>query len=234
LVALAGLLTGLIAFGVGEAIYKLIPAKRVMINTMGRMLPATTPATESVADTQNAALAFGVLGACLGGCLGIAGGLARRSASAMVAAGLLGSILGSALAAGLSFVLLPYFMSVRPGHPEYDLILSMMMHGLIWGLPGAAAGLALAVGLGERRLLGPALTGGFLGALLGTIAFDLIGAGLFPLAHTGDPISTIWPTRLMARLCVTVATAAIIILLLPGPRPTQAAGQPVVAPPPPH
>jgi hypothetical protein len=166
-------------------------------------------------------LTFGVLGVCLGGFLGIGRGPARRSASALVVAGLVGSILGLALAAGASFAVLPFFLKTQPVHPEYELILSMIMHGSIWGLTGAAAGLAFAVGLGEGRLLGRAL-----GAVLGTITFELIGAGLFPLASTSQPISTTWPTRLMARLMVTVATASVVILFLPGSRPAKAPRQP--------
>ena len=89
------------------------------------------------------------------------------------------------------------------------------MHGLIWGLLGASAGLAFAVGLGEPRLCGKVLTAGFVGAVLGTVAFELIGGVAFPMAETGEPISETWATRLMARLLVTVGTALIVILLLP-------------------
>ena len=107
----------------------------------------------------------------------------------------------------------------------------MIMHTSIWGLTGAAAGLAFAVGLGERRLLGRALAAGFVGAVFGAIAFELIGAGLFPFASIGQPISTTWQTRLIARLMVTVATAAVIILLLPGSSPDKAPRRAVIAPP---
>jgi len=218
-VALAGLLAVLVAFGVGETIYELIPTQKVGVDTMGQIVIAPTARTASVAEARNAALTFGVFGACLGGFLGIAGGLARRSASAMVVAGLLGSILGLALGAGVSCALLPFFLKTQPAYPEYELIISMIMHGSIWGLTGAAAGLAFAVGLGERRLHARALAAGFVGAVLGAIAFELIGAGFFPLASTGQPISTTWPTRLIARLVVTVTTAAAVVLLLPGPGP---------------
>jgi hypothetical protein len=73
---------GLAAFGAGEAIYELIPAKKFKINTMGTTAVGPTHETTRIADTRNAALTFGVLGLCLGGCLGMAGGLARRSTSA--------------------------------------------------------------------------------------------------------------------------------------------------------
>jgi hypothetical protein len=82
-------------------------------------------------------------------------------------------------------------------------------------LLGALAGLAFAVGLGERPLWVRALTAGFIGALVGAVAFELIGAVAFPGAKTDDPISRTWATRLMARLLVTAATAAALTLVLP-------------------
>jgi hypothetical protein len=229
--ALSGLLAGLVAFGAGEAVYDLIPAERVGINTMGQIVIAPTARTAMLANTRNAALTFGVLGLCLGGILGIAGGLARPSARAMVAAGLAGSIVGLAAGAGVSLAMLPVFWRAQSEHPEIDLIFSTLMHGSIWGVAGAVAGLAFAFGFGKPRLHGRALEAGFLGAVLGAIAFDLSGALLFPLASTGEPVSTTWPTRLLARLLVSVATAALIILVLPRPSPVRAARDPEVAPP---
>jgi hypothetical protein len=215
LVALAGLVAGLAAFGIGEATYKIIPARRVALNTLGTITQNVTPETQSAAEVRNAALAFAVLGGCLGGCLGMAGGLARRSGWATAAAGLLGLLLAVGLAGGVSLGTLKAFGNARVTYSEYDMPLSMAMHGLIWGLSGAAAGLAFAVGMGGRRLLATAPGAGFAGAVLGAIAFDLIGAGLFPMADTGDPVSITWGSRLTARLLVALATAAGIILILP-------------------
>jgi hypothetical protein len=132
--------------------------------------------------------------------------------------GLLGAVLGLVLGASVSLALLPLFISMRFDYFNYDLIISMVMHGLIWGLLGAAAGLAFAVGLGEPSLRGRSLTAGLLGAMLGAIAFDLVGAVLLPMAETDQPISESWPTRLMARLLVTVGTAVVVVLILPESR----------------
>ena len=77
LVALGGILAGLAAFGIGEAVYQRIPAQKVTFDTLGGPVTAATGETLATAEMRNAALAFGVLGLCLGGCLGIAGGLAR-------------------------------------------------------------------------------------------------------------------------------------------------------------
>ncbi len=214
LLAVGGLLAGLLAFGVGEAVYDLIPAASMTQHALGLTRVTPTLATEIVAAARNGALAFGVLGLFLGGCLGLAGGLARRSWFA-VAAGGLGSVLGFAAGVGASLALLPFCIASRIRYPDNELVVSFLMHGAIWGLLGALAGLAFAVGLGERPLWVRALTAGFAGALVGAVAFDLIGAVAFPGAMTDDPISRTWVTRLMARLLVTVATAAAVSLVLP-------------------
>ena len=90
------------------------------------------------------------------------------------------------------------------------MIIGMLMHGVIWGPLGAAAGLAIAIGMGEPRLIGRAMVAGLVGAVVGGVAFDLVGAFAFPLAKTDSPISQTWATRLLARLLVTVGTAACL------------------------
>lgn len=214
LLAVGGLLAGVLAFGVGEAVYNVIPAAAVTQTALGLTRLTPTVATENAAQARNGALAFGVLGLFLGGCLGLAGGLARRSSFA-IAAGGLGSALGFAAGVGASWILLPFCIASRIRYPDNDLLISFVMHGAIWGLLGALAGLAFAVGLGERPLWVRALVAGFAGALIGAVAFDLIGVVAFPGAKTDDPISRTWITRLMARLLVTAATAAAVSRVLP-------------------
>jgi hypothetical protein len=217
LAVLGGLLAGLLSFGIGEAIYEIIPAETVAVNLHGSNMMVVGRATSTVATARNGALTFGVLGLCLGGCLGLVGGLARRSTSGAVTGGIFGSVLGMALGAGVSLAVLPRFVAMRLDYFEYDLIISLVMHALIWGSLGAAAGLAYAVGLGELRLSGRTTTAGLVGGVLGALAFELIGAVFFAAAETDEPISETWPTRLMARLFVTVGTAAAIALLMPNP-----------------
>jgi hypothetical protein len=222
-VALAGLMAGLVAFGVGEAVYQLIPAETVTVNTMGRMITGPDQATMAVAEVRNGALTFGLFGLCLAGFLGMAGGLARRSASRTLVAGLLGSILGLASGAALSLAILPLALESLPAHLDYNLMISAIMHGSIWGLSGGAAGLAFATGLGKRGLVVRATAAGIVGAVLGAVAFDMIAAVIFPLANTGQPISTTWPSRLMARLLVAIATTGFVMLSAKGLRGDEAA-----------
>ncbi len=214
---LAGLLSGLAAFGLGEAVYNVVPAKQIMMNTMGTSAMAVTGENQSLAVVRNGAIACGVLGLWLGGILGMAGGVSRGSRSSTWKAGLLGSILGASLAGCVALAVLQRFADARVAHSDYDILISMAMHGLTWGLAGAAGGLAFAVGLGQRRLIARLAVAGLVGAVLGAIAFDAAGAYFFPLAETGDPVSTTWPSRLVARLWVTAATVACIVRVLPAP-----------------
>ncbi len=217
LVVLGGLLAGLVSFGIGEAIYEIIPTETVPVNVHGSQMMVVGRATSTVATARNGALTFGVLGLCLGGCLGLVGGLVRRSTFGAVTGGIVGSVLGLALGAGVSLVLLPRFVSMRLDYFEYDLLISLIMHGLIWGLLGAASGWAYAIGLGELRRSGRAMTAGLVGAVLGAVSYELIGALFFNGAETDEPISETWPTRMMARILVTVGTALAIALLLSDP-----------------
>ena len=233
LTLLAGLLAGLASFGVGEATYQIVPPELVpQIGHFGAKVMAPSQATQMTADTKNASLAFGALGLCLGGFLGIAGGLARRSASMAVTRGLLGGVLGGACGAGVSLAVLPFFLRSLGDYssPELpflkwlgdysptELLIPIIMHGLICGLVGASAGLALAIGLGDRRLFGQAMMAGLAGAVLGSIAFDIIGVLFFLNAWTVKPISETWPTRLLARVLVAVGTAVALALLVPAPQ----------------
>jgi hypothetical protein len=215
LVILGGLLSGLFAFGLGEPLYKAIPPERVPRDLMGTRIMDPSQETQRVAATKNAALAFGVLGLCLAGSLGVVGGLGRRPASSSARGGLVGALLGLALGAGAPIGVLPFSMQAQLDYPEHDLILSLTAHVLIWGLLGASAGLAFAVGLGERRLRGTAFVAGLVGALLGAITFELIGATFFSMAETAHPISATRFTRLIARLLVTVGTAIAVAMMLP-------------------
>jgi hypothetical protein len=217
-IALSGIIAGLAAFGIGEASSEWIPPDRVQFDFFGTARERVSRDTPRVV-VRTAALAFAVLGLCLGGFLGLAGGLARLSVPAAVAAGALGAVLGALLGAGTTLGLLRFSMEVRSEYPNNDLVIGIVVHGVIWGLLGAAAGLACALGLGERRLIGRAIAAGFAGALVGAIAFDVMGAFAFPLAKTDGAISLTSISRLLARLLVGFGTAAAIAGLMPTPRP---------------
>ncbi len=210
LLVLAAMMAALVSWGVGETFYDVIPAQRVSQNLMGTMIMAPNMATESVATVRNGALTFGISGLCVAGFLGVAGGLARRSIPAMIAAGLPGAILGFILAAGLCLALIPKILDARDQYLEYELAILFAMHGVIWGFIGALAAFAFAIGLGQRRFMIRALLSGFVGAVMASILYGLIGAAVFPLAETSQPVSHSWKTRLLAQFLLAGMTALFL------------------------
>jgi hypothetical protein len=225
--ALAGLVAGLVAFGIGEATHRSIPARKIILDAKGKVMPAIPGTTESVAAVRDGAIVSGELGLCLGGILGIAGGLSRGSRSAAWKAGALGSTVGAVLAGGITLALLPSLGYARTVYPGYGLLISMATHGLMAGLAGAAGGLAFAAGLGQRRRLARAAMAGLAGAVMGAVVFDMVGVRMFPLADAGELVSAAWPLRAVSRLWVATATAAFVALILPAPPPPE-----VLEPPP--
>jgi hypothetical protein len=216
-VALGGLVAGLAAFGIGEATSELIPPETVLRRVQGGTATTLSRSTPRVV-TRNGARTSGILGACLGGCLGIAGGVAGRSARAAMIWGSVGAVLGLTLGVGLSFAVYPLYFWAGTRYSLDEMIGSIALHSLIWAPLGAAAGLAFALGFGERRLVGRTLAAGLMGALLGAVALDLIGALLFPMVRTADPVAETWSVRLTARLLVSLTTALFVILNLCEPR----------------
>jgi hypothetical protein len=161
----AGFVAGLVSWLGGEGCIELIKAPRHSVNAKGLALRIIIRRDEMVAVAKNAGLAFLVLGAALGGALGAAGGLARRSRRAAVLAAGIGLVTGVVAAGGMSLALLPAYNDYQRRHPDEaarDLILPLLVHAGIWSAVGAAGGLALGVGLGERAGLPRAVLGGLL------------------------------------------------------------------------
>lgn len=182
-----------------------------------------------VANTEHAAVTYGLFGAVLAASLGLAGGLAGnfdRTGFALF----LGLFAGGAAGYGTSVAVLPrYYAAFQPQND--DLLLALLTHGAIWSAIGAAAGLALGFGLGGWTRPVRAAIGGMLGAVAATMIYD-IGFGLaFPLAKTSQPISATQGTRLLAQLAVAilVAIAAMTGARMPA-RPPKTAPSPDPSP----
>ncbi len=191
------------------------------MNSKGLTLRVTDRREEAVAVAKNAGLAFLLLGAALGGGLGAAGGLVRRSRRATVRAAWTGLVMGVVAAGLMSSVILPAYNAYQQRHPDEasrDLVFPLLVHVGIWSAVGAAGGLALALGLDERGTLSQAVLGGLVGAAIGAIAYELIGAFAFPAARTSQYVSATWQTRLLARLAVTVLAALGAAIGVSSPR----------------
>ena len=88
-----------------------------------------------------------------------------------------------------------------------------MVHVGIWAAVGAAGGMAFGIGVGGRDRILRAAVGGLVGAALGAVAFELIGAVFFPMAETPKPVSESMVTRLLARLLVAVPAAGFAAVM---------------------
>ena len=224
----AGLLSGLVAWGLGEVCLDRIKPPRHAVNSKGLVLNVTDRREVAVADARNAAVAYTFLGAALGAGLGMAGGLSRRSSVRSAAnATLFGLVAGAATCAGLALVLLPLYNGYKARNPDeavQDLLLPFLIHAAVWSSAGASAGVAFGMGLGDRRIVADLAMAGLVGAVLGTVGYELTGAILFPAAQTSRFVSLTWPTRLMARLAVTIFVAAAVALA--ATRPPKASRQP--------
>jgi hypothetical protein len=211
----AGLLAGLVGFGIGEAAPRLVPPSTVLsraIRANRSQVPLETERRMGVSRDRAASLAYGGLGAVLGLALGAAGGLARRSARAAVVAAVTGLLLGGAAGAGTTLALVPLYHAARAATPDEeitnDLALALLTHAGIWVAIGAAGGLALGLGLGGGARIARAVVGGILGAALATVIYEFGGAVVFPVAETFRPMAATPAPRLLAHLCVALLTAA--------------------------
>ena len=223
----AGLAAGLLAWAIGET--RVVNAgpveKRVNFMGTGTMVTQITHEARlegvRMTATKVNALAAGLTGLLLGLVGGAAVGSGRRAAQA----GGVGLVVGGLAGAVVTWATMPLFEDWRA--PDTAAMLpSLVMHGLFWLPTGVAGGLALGLGLRDR--VGHAVAGGAMGTLLATVLYELVGALAFPLSGTGEPVSTTWSTRLMARLLVATFTALAAALVLSRRDPTAEAGAPAV------
>jgi hypothetical protein len=190
---------------------------------------------ERIAERYRASTMFGALGGLLGLGLGLIGRLAcggPRSAWIGAAVGGIGGVLAGVV---LSWALVPLFFQLQdsasqaeyknPDAPSRLLLFLFLTHAGICAGVGAFAGLGLGLGLGDRKRVLVALIAGMFGGCVGAFAFDTVNSLLFPLMRTFTPIPDERVARLVAQLCVSVATAFIAGLAAAEPRRGSTASQ---------
>lgn len=187
---MAGLLSGAIGWGVGEATLDLF---HISEEAAGQSFDFTQANLERRSSgARNAAIAFGVLGATLGLTLGLAGGLTRGNPRSGVVGGGVGLLLGGAAGGVIPFLVVPvYFDLFEPAKPT--LLLPMMIYGAIWLPIGLAGGLAFGIGLGVGRQIWALLLGGLIGATVGVATLEVVNAIVFPLTHSDQFIPSVGP-----------------------------------------
>lgn len=204
--ALAGLMAGVLAWAAGEtrAVDAGPAEKRSPFMGSETMMGQVTFESQQAAVRLTSTKAFGILGGLTGLLLGLAGGATAGSLRRAALAGGVGLVLGASVGAGVTWLTLPGFERGRAADTG-DLLASLLMHGSFWIPIGAVGGLAL--GLGRRDRIALAMLGGAVGALVATVAYELIGGMIFPMAETGAPISLTGTTRLLGRLLVPILAA---------------------------
>jgi len=209
----AGLVAGLAASVGGEAVFGRFQPVVVRPANWDQISPYEKPDIVSailrretpVAESKNAAAAYGLLGAVLGGAMGLAAGLARRSTGAAFSSALAGVFAGGAIGAAMSAAMVPVFFRIVD--PDSGLLPPLLVHSGIWAPIGAAAGLAFGLGLGGPRMILLAAIGGLAGAALGTMAYEVVNSLAFPNALQDKPIPGEAPSRILADFCVAIFTA---------------------------
>ena len=216
LVALALLCAGA-GWGLGELTHNLFPWDSAYVFNRYRdeidkqppelrngYINSKVVSTRKVADSKNAAIVYGALGGCLGLALGLLGTYFRAQPRHAKITATAGFLLGIAAGAIPSFALVPYYFDNF--NPRSTIALPFLVHFGLWAGIGAAAGLALSIGMGRWRDLGRGFIGGMGGVFAGTLLYHLINPALYPL-DPDLPVPMREMSRLVAALCVSLGAA---------------------------
>lgn len=214
----AGALASALAWLAGEAAIRSLPTETADANVNGEDSAIVTVLSSNRSDVKRATLAYGCQGAILGLALGLAGAAVRRSAKRAGVAAPSGLVVGGAAGAGASFGLFPvFFEHLDP--ISGDLLLPLATHVAVWSAVGASGGLAFGIGLGTGRAgVARSALGGLIGAALGALAYEFLGAFFLPQAKTDQPFAAEAAARLLAQALTGLAAAAgVAAAARPGP-----------------
>jgi hypothetical protein len=210
----AAIVAGLLTWMIGEHTVGFFEPPPRPTRARGQTMNRPSFDSRVAAELKNAALTFGVFGAGLGLAMGLAGGLGRRAPRAAIWAAAFGLVLGGAAGGVASATVLPFYyrkLDVAQESLSHDLILPFLVHAGIWSSVAATAGLAFGIGLRSRRRLTLVALHGLLGGLLGAAIYEVLAALAFPTGRTTEPLAGAWAPRLIGRLTVSIASAALFV-----------------------
>jgi hypothetical protein len=175
------------------------------------------PSLESIrrATLLNAAFTYGVQGGTLGLLLGLAGAAGRRSIKRALIGGTVGLTSGAVVGACASLGTFTMFLDHVDPNSD-NLVPPLLAHASVWGLLGAAGGLAY--GLGRGGCTARAVLGGLLGAAVGAALYEVAGAVLFAGDKTTRPLADARLPRLVGYAATDLLAALGVGLAVAEPR----------------
>lgn len=203
---LAAVVVAVVDFGAGELGLLTFQPGLTEIQLPGATYIGVSSVTRRTAEVKGILARTALLGGLLGLGAGLAGGLTRRSTKTMTRGAVLGLLVGGAVSAAPVVPAMIVYLRAEDSGPG-ELTRAVMMHMALWLPVGAAAGLGLALGLGAPRKIPAAILGGLVGVALATLAYELLGSVVYPLAETGGPIAAEWQPRLLATLLIALGGA---------------------------
>jgi hypothetical protein len=157
-------------------------------------------------NTINGALVYGGLGLLLAAAVILALKLAGGLQGKLAFAGLILGALGGALPC---LVVMPLHWQNRNDDPSVlDLTMPLVYHAGLWVPIGLAVGLVFGYSrFGSFKAGSKELVTGGIGALVGTLIYEFVGAALLPMDKTVEPVAATPTARLLAHLAVSLGIA---------------------------
>ncbi len=219
LAIVSGLLAGLLGWSSGDAASRYLhweahvrAGQNPAPGRPDRQVSMLLGEARNAAERNNTALAMGALGGMLGLLFGAGAGLSRGSITRIVRGGTTGLLLGCLVGAIVPYMLVPLFyrsMS-NPPNPALPLIIHTGMYAAI----GAIGGIAFGMGFIGWRAAGRGLLAGAMGAVLGSLVYNILHTTFMPLEWDYSPMPGKTATRLLAHLCVSLLSVICVVAAL--------------------
>jgi hypothetical protein len=209
----SGLIAGALAAIAGEFTYPALhrepeyPASLSELSSSERAVARAVVRfkTRMAVETNQAMAAYGLLGATLGLLVGLAGGLSGSSRRTGREGAVIGGVLGLVAGTGLSMVTVPLFFEFSNSVTSAPLLL--LTHAVIFGGLGAATGVGVGRAWGGRKVIFKCVLGGIVGALVATVAVDVINVAVFGVMTIFEPVPAKSTPRAVVHIGIAVGTA---------------------------
>ncbi len=189
------------------------------LSMMGVPYMGVSDRAQAAAVLRETAACFALFGAVLALFLGLAGTTGRWTQG--VFKGLAGAVIGASVCAAAAFLVIPIYERAE-AVSDGGLPRSLLLHSGLWAPLGFVAAAVAAWGMGSATRALAAGGSGAIGTIVAVVLYDLAAAALYPLDHTGQPLATVLPARIMLFAAVALGAAAGTILGLPPARPEPA------------